>query len=46
MEGIADIMPVAGPEVRDAVAAKIEEKFMGASAIFNGLCEAAKSRGA
>lgn len=41
MEGIADVTPLAGPDVRDALRAKIEEKFMGASAIFDGLCEAA-----
>jgi len=45
MEGIADVTPVAGPDVRDAVSAKIEERFMGASTIFNGFCEAAKNRG-
>lgn len=46
MEGVADVTPMAGAEVRDAVSAKIEEKFMGASAIFNEYCEAAlkKSR--
>lgn len=46
MEGIADVTPLAGPAVADAVSTKIEEKFMGASAIFNGFCDAAKSRGA
>ena len=45
MEGIADVTPMAGPEVRDAVGAKIEEKFMGASSIFYGFCDAAKKRG-
>jgi len=47
MEGVAGVTPMAGAEVRDAVSAKIEEKFMGASAIFNEFCEAAskKSRG-
>lgn len=47
MEGIADVTPVAGADVRDAVCAKIEEKFMGASMIFNEYCEAAskKNRG-
>jgi hypothetical protein len=45
MEGIADVTPMAGPEVRDAVSAKIEEKFMGASSIFNGFCDAAAKRG-
>ena len=47
MEGIADVTPMAGEEVRSALCAKIEEKFMGASAIFDGFCEAAlkKSRG-
>jgi hypothetical protein len=47
MEGIADVTPMAGAAVRDAVSARIEEKFMGASSIFNEFCEAAlrKSRG-
>lgn len=47
MEGIADVTPLAGPEVRDALRAAIEEKFMGASAIFDGFCDAAarKNRG-
>ncbi len=45
MEGIADVTPVAGVEVRDALRVKIEEKFMGASAIFDGFCEAAARRG-
>ncbi|MEQ1920403.1 MAG: hypothetical protein ABL955_14530 [Elusimicrobiota bacterium] len=46
MEGVADVTPMAGAEVRDAISARIEEKFMGASAIFNEFCEAAlkKSR--
>lgn len=45
MEGIADVTPVAGPEVRDALRDKIEEKFMGASSIFDGFCDAAARRG-
>lgn len=47
MEGVADVTPVAGVAVRDAVSARIEEKYMGASSIFNELCDAAlkKSRG-
>lgn len=45
MEGIADVTPMAGPEVRDALSAKIEEKFMGVSSIFNGFCDAAAKRG-
>lgn len=46
MEGVADVTPMAGVEVRDALRMKIEEKFMGASTIFDGFCEAAlrKSR--
>ncbi len=44
MEGVADVTPMAGAEVRDAVSAKIEEKFMGASAIFNEFCEAAQKK--
>jgi hypothetical protein len=47
MEGVADVTPMAGADVRDAVCAKIEEKFMGASSIFVEFCEAAlkKNRG-
>lgn len=45
MEGIADVTPVAGPDVRDALRVAIEEKFMGASAIFDALCDAAAARG-
>lgn len=45
MEGIADVTPVAGPDVRDALRVKIEEKFMGASVIFDALCDAAAARG-
>ncbi len=47
MEGIADVIPMAGVEVRDALSTKIEEKFMGVSSIFEGFCEAAlkKSHG-
>jgi hypothetical protein len=44
MEGIADVTPLAGPDVRDALRVKIEEKFMGASVIFDGLCEAAAQK--
>lgn len=45
MEGVAEITPLAGPEVRDALHTRIEEAYMGASAIFDGFCEAAKLRG-
>ena len=46
MEGVADVTPLAGPEVRETLTARIEEKFMGASSIFDGFCDAAlkKSR--
>ena len=44
MEGIADVMPMAGAEVRDAVRARIEEKFMGASSIFDEFCQAADKK--
>ncbi|MBI3551737.1 MAG: hypothetical protein HY077_04405 [Elusimicrobia bacterium] len=45
MEGIAEVTPGVGGEVRDAIHAKIEEKFMGA--VFDGLCQKAfqKARG-
>ena len=42
MEGIADVTPVAGPEVRDKLAARIDEKFMGAGEVFAALCAKAK----
>ena len=41
MEGIADVTPMAGVTVRDALRARIEEKFMGASGVFDKFCEAA-----
>ena len=44
MEGVADVMPMAGDEIRDALSARIEEKFMGASMIFNENCEAANKK--
>jgi len=44
MEGVADVTPMAGADVRDAVSLKIEEKFMGASAIFNEFCDAAAKK--
>ena len=45
MEGAADVMPMAGAAVRDALHTRIEEKYMGASSIFDKFCEAAKNRG-
>jgi hypothetical protein len=47
MEGVAAVTAVAGPQAREAMSSKIEEKFMGASTIFEGFCEAAlkNSRG-
>lgn len=44
MEGAADVMPMAGATVRDALHTRIEEKYMGASSIFGKFCEAAKNR--
>ena len=44
MEGAADVMPMAGAAIRDALHTRIEEKYMGASAIFDKLCEAAAKR--
>ncbi len=41
MEGIADVTPMAGVEVRDILRMRIAEKFMGASVIFDQFCEAA-----
>jgi hypothetical protein len=45
MEGIAGAMPIAGAETREAIAAQIEERFMGASQIFQGFCEEAAAKG-
>lgn len=42
LEGAADVTPMAGPAVRDAISAKIEEKFMGVGPVFDALCEKAK----
>ena len=44
MEGAADVMPLAGPAVRDAVHTRIEEKWMGASSIFDQFCRAAEAK--
>ncbi len=41
MGGFAEATKVAPPDVRDALRARIEEKFMGASSIFDELCRAA-----
>ncbi|UPT73440.1 MAG: hypothetical protein M0D55_16445 [Elusimicrobiota bacterium] len=41
MGGVAEATKVAPPDVRDAVRARIEEKYMGASSIFDELCRAA-----
>ena len=45
MEGVAEVMPLAGPAIQDEVRAKIEEKYMGASTLFDEQCLAAKARG-
>lgn len=45
LQGIADVTPMAGPEVRDELRTKIEEKFMGTGEIFDGFCEEAARRG-
>jgi hypothetical protein len=44
MEGIADVTPMAGADVRETLRARIEEKFMGASSIFDAYCEAAAQK--
>lgn len=41
MTGIAAVTPVIGPESRQALARRIEEKYMGAGAVFDELCEKA-----
>lgn len=45
MEGVADVTVVAGPAIRDAISAKIEEKFMGAGPVFDALCDKARLKG-
>ena len=42
---MADVTPMAGPSVRDAISAKIEEKFMGVGPVFDALCEKARLKG-
>lgn len=44
MEGIAEATTMAPADVRDGVRTKIEEKFMGASSIFDDLCRAADAK--
>lgn len=44
MQGIAEATKMAPADVREGVRAKIEEKFMGASAIFDELCRAADAK--
>ncbi|OGS41436.1 MAG: hypothetical protein A2506_09625 [Elusimicrobia bacterium RIFOXYD12_FULL_66_9] len=45
LEGAADVTLVAGPSARDAISAKIEEKFMGVGPVFDALCEKARLKG-
>lgn len=44
MQGIAEATKMAPAEVREGVRGKIEEKFMGASSIFDELCRAADAK--
>ena len=44
MQGFAEATKMAPADVREGVRVKIEEKFMGASAIFDELCRAADAK--
>lgn len=44
MDGVAQATKLAPASVRDGVRAKIEEKFMGASSIFDELCREADAK--
>jgi len=45
MEGIADVTPMTGMDVRGAIRGRIEELFMGTGTIFSELCDkAAKAK--
>lgn len=45
MGGFAEATRLSSPDVRDALRSRIEEKFMGASSIFDDLCREADSKG-
>lgn len=42
MEGIADISPIVGVEVRSEIREAIAERYMGAGEVFSQLCDAAE----
>lgn len=44
MEGVAEATTMAPADVRDGIRTKIEEKYMGASSIFDELCRAADAK--
>ncbi len=44
MEGVAEATKMAPAEVREGIRSKIEEKFMGASSIFDELCRNADAK--
>lgn len=44
MEGIADVTPTAGAHTADTLETRIEEKFMGAGAVFRDLCRKAQAK--
>lgn len=44
MDGVAQATKLAPAEVRDGVRSRIEEKFMGASSIFDELCRASDAK--
>lgn len=44
MEGISDVAVLASEQVRAAIRDQIDEKFMGAGAVFGQLCDAAAAR--
>jgi hypothetical protein len=44
LEGIADLTPLMPPNVKDSISAHLEEKFMGAGEVFDGLCQKARQK--
>lgn len=45
MEGIAAVLPLAGPEAEHLVERDVERNFMGAGEIFRKICHQARSKG-
>ena len=45
MEGLADIAPIMGIQISGEIRDRIDEKFMGAGAVFSQLCDKARKSG-